>query len=105
MKKPRRKRTGPSRSAAAERAFQAPVAAEPRADERSHYIDGYRRWPEGGQVQQGAYKGLREDKRAREVVKETLTEGEPPCEPRDSASSGSDGASPSKETGVDREMR
>jgi len=32
----------------------------------------YRRWPEGGLMQQGSYKGLRTDKRAREVVKEVL---------------------------------
>ena len=30
----------------------------------------YRRWPEGGSVQQGAYKGLRFDKEAKDVVKE-----------------------------------
>jgi len=30
----------------------------------------YRRWPEGGLIQQAAYKGLRTDKRARDVVKE-----------------------------------
>jgi bifunctional non-homologous end joining protein LigD len=30
----------------------------------------YRRWPTGGMVQQGAYKGIREDKPARKVVRE-----------------------------------
>lgn len=30
----------------------------------------YRRWPAGGQVQQGAYKGLRSDKPARQIIKE-----------------------------------
>jgi bifunctional non-homologous end joining protein LigD len=30
----------------------------------------YRRWPAGGLIQQGAYKGLRDDKDARHVVKE-----------------------------------
>ena len=29
----------------------------------------YRRWPEGGMVQQSAFKGVREDKEAREVVR------------------------------------
>ncbi|HEX8525085.1 MAG TPA: non-homologous end-joining DNA ligase [Tepidisphaeraceae bacterium] len=33
----------------------------------------YRRWPEGGHMQQGSYKGLRMDKRAREVFKEVAT--------------------------------
>jgi bifunctional non-homologous end joining protein LigD len=32
----------------------------------------YRRWPDGGLVQQGSYKGLREDKPPREVVKESF---------------------------------
>lgn len=31
----------------------------------------YRRWPEGSQVQQASYKGVRTDKNARNVVKET----------------------------------
>ena len=30
----------------------------------------YRRWPEGGLVQQASYKGLRMDKKATQVVKE-----------------------------------
>jgi len=30
----------------------------------------YRRWPQGGLLQQGAFKGLRSDKKAREVVRE-----------------------------------
>ena len=30
----------------------------------------YRRWPEDGLIQQAAFKGLRTDKRARDVVKE-----------------------------------
>jgi len=30
----------------------------------------YRRWPQGGLMQQGAFKGLRSDKKAREVVRE-----------------------------------
>jgi bifunctional non-homologous end joining protein LigD len=38
----------------------------------------YRRWPEGGLVQQGAYKGLRPDKDARKVVKEVIGG---PCNP------------------------
>ena len=33
----------------------------------------YRRWPTGGLIQQGAYKGLRIDKRAKDVVRETPT--------------------------------
>jgi len=32
----------------------------------------YRRWPEGGMIQQAAYKGLRTDKSAREIVRETV---------------------------------
>lgn len=32
----------------------------------------YRRWPEGGKVQQGAFKGLRTDKKAQSVVKELI---------------------------------
>jgi bifunctional non-homologous end joining protein LigD len=30
----------------------------------------YRRWPEGGVMHQTSFKGVREDKRAREVVRE-----------------------------------
>jgi bifunctional non-homologous end joining protein LigD len=33
----------------------------------------YRRWPDGGLVQQGAFKGLRTDKRAREIMREVPT--------------------------------
>lgn len=33
----------------------------------------YRRWAEGGLMQQGAFKGLRADKRARDVIRETLS--------------------------------
>ena len=33
----------------------------------------YRRWPEGGLVQQGAFKGLRPDKEAEDVVKEQVS--------------------------------
>ena len=33
----------------------------------------YRRWPEGGLVQQGAFKGVRSDKDPRQVVKEPIT--------------------------------
>lgn len=33
----------------------------------------YRRWPEGGHMQQGSFKGLRMDKRASEVVREVPT--------------------------------
>ena len=32
----------------------------------------YRRWPEGGMIQQAAYKGLRWDKSATEIVKEQV---------------------------------
>jgi bifunctional non-homologous end joining protein LigD len=38
----------------------------------------YRRWPEGGLVQQGAFKGVRFDKDPRQVVKERVAGGE--CE-------------------------
>ena len=34
----------------------------------------YRRWPAGAQIQQASYKGLREDKRAKNVVKENKSE-------------------------------
>ena len=34
------------------------------------------RWPEGGALQHAAYKGLRMDKNAREVVKETPNESQ-----------------------------
>jgi bifunctional non-homologous end joining protein LigD len=33
----------------------------------------YRRWPEGGLMQQGAFKGLRTDKPAREIIREVPT--------------------------------
>ena len=33
----------------------------------------YRRWPTGGLVQQGAFKGLRTDKNPREIIRETPT--------------------------------
>lgn len=36
----------------------------------------YRRWPEGGMIQQAAYKGLRMDKDANSVVKETASSGQ-----------------------------
>ncbi|HLL91073.1 MAG TPA: non-homologous end-joining DNA ligase [Tepidisphaeraceae bacterium] len=36
----------------------------------------YRRWPEGGLVQQAAYKGVREDKRADDVVREDAANAE-----------------------------
>jgi ATP-dependent DNA ligase len=35
----------------------------------------YRRWPEGGLVQQAAFKGLRTDKSPDAIVKEPLTGG------------------------------
>ncbi len=65
-----------------------PRAASPFADKvpkpRPIWVDPvlvaeieYRRWPEGGMVQQAAYKGLRTDKKASSVIKEERMKAAP----------------------------